>query len=72
MGAIVIVIVEAATLSVIDNQGYDSSIVKLACPHSVAVENMYVVAVCPTEAVWFGTTTFAHPYPVGQPLMIVI
>ena len=45
------VVVEAATLAVIDSQGYDSSIVKLAYPHSVAVENMYVVAVCPTEAV---------------------
>ena len=66
------VVVEAATLAVIDSQGYDSSIVKLAYPHSVAVENMYVVAVCPTEAVWFGTTTFAHPYPVVQPVMIVI
>ena len=43
--------VEAATLAVRVSQGYDSNIEKLAYPHSVAVENMYVVAVCPTEAV---------------------
>ena len=51
VGAIVMVVVEAATLAVIDSQGYDSSIVKLAYPHSVAVENVYIVAACPTVAV---------------------
>ena len=34
------VAVEAATLAVKVSQGYDSNIVKLACPHSVAVENV--------------------------------
>ena len=44
---------------------------KSAFPHSVAVENVYLVTGSPTYAVKFGTTTFAHPNPVAQPLMIV-